>query len=232
MIVTRKYIELKAPFKNAQQTHVIKVRNDIDKSIAFKVKTTAPKLYCVRPNSGVLKVGEEGEITIIFQGLSEEPSMGSKCKDKFLIVSVPIADDSIDAKSVSTQWNQLLEQAGGDSKDVKLKVNYNFDSPMNTIKEEDHSIHSIQQGNAASAAADAAAAAAAAAPAKVEAIPDVTSELKNRNENANASKKSTSIQEEEKKNAAEVAVATKSSMNVYLLAIIAIIVAFIVSRLM
>lgn len=32
----------------------MKLTNPIDKKVCFKIKTTAPKKYCVRPNSGVL----------------------------------------------------------------------------------------------------------------------------------------------------------------------------------
>lgn len=39
-------------------TRVVKqnltIENPHDKAVAFKVKTTAPKLYCVRPNSDVI----------------------------------------------------------------------------------------------------------------------------------------------------------------------------------
>lgn len=33
----------------------IKLHNPTDNNVCFKVKTTAPKKYCVRPNSGVVE---------------------------------------------------------------------------------------------------------------------------------------------------------------------------------
>ncbi len=33
----------------------IKLHNPTDKKVCFKVKTTAPKKYCVRPNSGIIQ---------------------------------------------------------------------------------------------------------------------------------------------------------------------------------
>lgn len=33
----------------------LNLTNPSDKRVCFKVKTTAPKRYCVRPNSGVLE---------------------------------------------------------------------------------------------------------------------------------------------------------------------------------
>lgn len=122
-----------APFKNTQQTQIVHLQNDADTPLAFKVKTTAPRIYCVRPNSGVLQPGATENIAIIFQGLTEEPQLGSKCKDKFLFVGVP-CDGSIDPKHVSTSWNELTE--GKTTSDTKVKVVFNYDSPMNTITEE------------------------------------------------------------------------------------------------
>ncbi|KAG0334097.1 phosphatidylinositol-binding protein scs2 [Podila humilis] len=38
------------------------IRNPTQLPIAFKVKTTAPKQYCVRPNSGLVGPGQELEV--------------------------------------------------------------------------------------------------------------------------------------------------------------------------
>ncbi|KAG6890835.1 hypothetical protein C0995_003268 [Termitomyces sp. Mi166 len=58
--------------------------------VAFKVKTTAPKLYCVRPNSGRVEPGESLDVSVMLQPLKEEPPSNVKCKDKFLIQSTLI----------------------------------------------------------------------------------------------------------------------------------------------
>lgn len=42
------------PF-NVPITSYMKLTNPSDKKVLFKIKTTAPKKYCVRPNSGVLE---------------------------------------------------------------------------------------------------------------------------------------------------------------------------------
>ena len=47
--------------------------NTSAKSVAFKVKTTAPKRYCVRPNSSVIKPQESIEVRILMQPLKELP---------------------------------------------------------------------------------------------------------------------------------------------------------------
>ena len=44
-------------------TSHLKLRNPSDKRVCFKVKTTAPKRYCVRPNSGFVNAGEEVDVS-------------------------------------------------------------------------------------------------------------------------------------------------------------------------
>lgn len=39
------------------------LRNPSEKKVAFKIKTTAPKRYCVRPNCGELAPKEKAEIS-------------------------------------------------------------------------------------------------------------------------------------------------------------------------
>ena len=39
------------------------LRNPTARQVAFKVKTTAPKQYCVRPNSGFIDGGDTRSIT-------------------------------------------------------------------------------------------------------------------------------------------------------------------------
>lgn len=78
-------------------TQVVKrslyVTNSNSQPVAFKVKTTAPKQYCVRPNSGRIEPGERVEVQIVLQPLKEEPPMNAKCRDKFLIQSARIPAD-------------------------------------------------------------------------------------------------------------------------------------------
>ena len=43
------------------------LKNNSDYAVAFKVKTTAPKRYCVRPNSSVIKAHESIQVRIVMQ---------------------------------------------------------------------------------------------------------------------------------------------------------------------
>jgi hypothetical protein len=61
---------------------VLKLTNTSASYVAFKVKTTAPKQYMVRPSTGVVSPGETAEVQIILHPLSVEPVNNS---DRFLV---------------------------------------------------------------------------------------------------------------------------------------------------
>ncbi|KAK2465351.1 hypothetical protein APHAL10511_002705 [Amanita phalloides] len=71
--------------------------------VAFKVKTTAPKLYCVRPNSGRVEPGQSVEVSVMLQAMKEEPPLNAKCKDKFLIQSTLITPEK-ESMSLQDIW--------------------------------------------------------------------------------------------------------------------------------
>uniref|UniRef100_A0A8D1LRU0 Vesicle-associated membrane protein-associated protein A n=1 Tax=Sus scrofa TaxID=9823 RepID=A0A8D1LRU0_PIG len=49
-------LKFKGPFTDVVTTN-LKLRNPSDRKVCFKVKTTAPRRYCVRPNSGIIDPG-------------------------------------------------------------------------------------------------------------------------------------------------------------------------------
>lgn len=94
-------------------TQVVKrslfLTNSNPQPVAFKVKTTAPKQYCVRPNSGRLEAGERVEVQVLLQPLKEEPPMQTKCRDKFLIQSAVITPDK-ETVPIADFWVQQEAQ--------------------------------------------------------------------------------------------------------------------------
>ena len=52
---------IKGPFRDVV-TAELKLANPSEKKVCFKVKTTAPKRYCVRPNSGIIEPG--GKVSV------------------------------------------------------------------------------------------------------------------------------------------------------------------------
>ncbi|KAI4597354.1 phosphatidylinositol-binding protein scs2 [Pestalotiopsis sp. 9143b] len=80
------------PF-TSEVSEVLRIRNPNSAPVAFKVKTTAPKQYCVRPNSGRVEPGKEVEVQVILQAMKQEPPLDTKCRDKFLVQSLAISSD-------------------------------------------------------------------------------------------------------------------------------------------
>uniref|UniRef100_A0A7N0UMN9 MSP domain-containing protein n=1 Tax=Kalanchoe fedtschenkoi TaxID=63787 RepID=A0A7N0UMN9_KALFE len=72
-----------------QSSDSIQLFNNSDQYVAFKVKTTSPKKYCVRPNIGVIKPKSTCDFTVTMQAQREAPPY-MQCKDKFLIQSTII----------------------------------------------------------------------------------------------------------------------------------------------
>lgn len=115
------------------------ISNPNAQPVAFKVKTTAPKLYCVRPNSGRIEPGQSVEVSVMLQAMKEEPPLSAKCKDKFLIQSTLITPEK-ESKSLSEIWS-APEGASDDASKVhqqKLRVVY-LPPEGQTLEEEDES---------------------------------------------------------------------------------------------
>ncbi|KAH8825377.1 PapD-like protein [Flagelloscypha sp. PMI_526] len=111
------------------------ISNHNAQPVAFKVKTTAPKLYCVRPNSGRVEPGDTVVVSVMLQALKEEPPLGAKCKDKFLIQSTTITPDK-DLLGLTELW--ASPDTEGKISQQKLRVIYQA-AEGQTLEEEDES---------------------------------------------------------------------------------------------
>lgn len=78
----------------AVQLSTISLTNPTDELITFKVKTTVPKRYCVRPSCGIVEPSETVNVTVMLQPFDCEIS--EKNKHKFMIQSM-IADSTCTA---------------------------------------------------------------------------------------------------------------------------------------
>eukprot|EP00041_Stephanoeca_diplocostata_P014919 m.282467 g.282467 ORF g.282467 m.282467 type:complete len:257 (+) comp19850_c0_seq2:224-994(+) len=96
----------------------MKLNNPTSQVILFKVKTTAPKDYCVRPNSGTLASGQSIDINVMLQN---SVSKKGKSKDKFLVQTVCESDvpEGVDDAFKSVSKTLIMED--------KLKCNWIFD---------------------------------------------------------------------------------------------------------
>lgn len=109
--------ELKFRFELKKQIPtVIRLTNPSNEEIAFKVKTTAPKKYCVKPNTGFVAAGATQNVQVIMQVQREWPSDLNACKDKFLVQSV--------VSGGQTDFTELFAKGKEDIKEAKLRVAY------------------------------------------------------------------------------------------------------------
>ncbi|SCU95343.1 LAME_0F11782g1_1 [Lachancea meyersii CBS 8951] len=115
-------LEYKPPL-TAQATEYVTVTNNSDQAVAFKVKTTAPKFYCVRPNAALVQPGEQVQVQVILLGLAEEPAADFKCRDKFLVITLPAPYD-LGSLSVTEAWPQLEAEFKENAVSKKIKVKY------------------------------------------------------------------------------------------------------------
>lgn len=150
--------------------------NSSDEPLAFKVKTTAPKLYCVRPNASIIAPGESVKISLILQGFTQPLPKDYKCKDKFLIVSMPCPELDDPAK-VGENWSTLETKYKQQLLQKKLRVNFIIDDDEKDESQlEDTTFANATSGayGAAGAAAVGATAVAAAVGGEVEHEADTT----------------------------------------------------------
>ncbi|XP_041987843.1 vesicle-associated membrane protein-associated protein B/C isoform X6 [Aricia agestis] len=101
-------------------TTYMRLTNPSNDTVLFKIKTTAPKKYCVRPNSGILDPNSKVEIAITPQPVYVDPN--EKHKHKFMVQSViaPEGKTNIDQVWKEISPDQLM--------DYKLKCV--FESPQ------------------------------------------------------------------------------------------------------
>ncbi|KAJ4767299.1 Vesicle-associated protein 1-1 [Rhynchospora pubera] len=77
--------ELNFPFELKKQSSCsIHLVNKSDEYVAFKVKTTSPKRYCVIPNIGVILPMSSSDFTVMMLGQKTAPP-DMQLKDKFLV---------------------------------------------------------------------------------------------------------------------------------------------------
>lgn len=78
-------LKFKGPFTDVVTTN-LKLKNPSDKKVCFKVKTTAPRRYCVRPNSGLIDAGATVIISVMLQPFDYDPN--EKSKHKFMVQTI------------------------------------------------------------------------------------------------------------------------------------------------
>jgi len=106
---------------------MLRLSNQGNEDLAFKVKTTAPRRYCVRPNASVIKPGTTMEVNIMMLPQKEQPQDLQNCKDKFLIQYLNLEGEEFSPDIFSKGKNKPLEK--------KLKVFYSGAVPPAPVME-------------------------------------------------------------------------------------------------
>jgi len=105
-------LRFKGPFKEVV-TSYLKLVNPSEKKVAFKVKTTAPKRYCVRPNSGLLEPNCSISIAVMLQPF--EYDANEKNKHKFMVQTMFAPSGGSDSNQ-DTMWREASPDQLMDSK--------------------------------------------------------------------------------------------------------------------
>ncbi|KFA63868.1 hypothetical protein S40285_04455 [Stachybotrys chlorohalonatus IBT 40285] len=112
-------LSFRRPF-TVEVSRTLTIKNTGSSPVAFKVKTTAPKQYCVRPNAGRIEPGQDFDVNVLLQAMKTEPPLDTKCRDKFLVQSAQITSDkefaSVAAVLETTDKSQVQER--------KIRVNW------------------------------------------------------------------------------------------------------------
>ncbi|XP_058030256.1 vesicle-associated membrane protein-associated protein A isoform X1 [Ahaetulla prasina] len=103
-------LKFKGPFTDVVTTN-LKLRNPSDRKICFKVKTTAPRRYCVRPNSGIIDPGTSVTVSVMLQPFDYDPN--EKSKHKFMVQTIFAPPNITDMEAV---WKDAKSDELMDSK--------------------------------------------------------------------------------------------------------------------
>ncbi|XP_061354820.1 vesicle-associated protein 2-1-like [Gastrolobium bilobum] len=134
--------ELRFQFELEKQTFCdLKVLNNTQHCVAFKVKTTSPKKYFVRPNTGVVHPWDSCIIRVTLQAQQEFTSDMQR-KDKFLLQST-IVNPNTDVDELPP--DTFNKDSGKSIEDLKLSVVYISPTSPQEITEDDTEKNSTQK---------------------------------------------------------------------------------------
>jgi hypothetical protein len=101
-------------------TRQLRLMNRGAKPMAFKIKTTNPKQYFVRPNQGVIEPGGRTVIHVMMGKMTSMPK--EKCKDRFLVQSAEYDGELTD--TTKFEWKSYFTDPTHKPDEQKLKCTY------------------------------------------------------------------------------------------------------------
>lgn len=106
--------------KTSTPCAVLRLKNVSRSRVGFKVKTTAPKSYLVKPSAGAVGPGEVAEVLVVIQ--NHVVSKGA-VSDRFLVQAVP-CDDNVEVSKDT--WSKFPK---AQVEDACLAVEINWERP-------------------------------------------------------------------------------------------------------
>jgi vesicle-associated membrane protein-associated protein A len=120
-------LRFRGPFTDVN-TSELKLKNPSGKRVCFKVKTTAPKRYCVRPNSGLIEPGKEVAVAVMLQPFEYDPN--ERNKHKFMVQTMFAPDGPIESQEAL--WKEAKPDQLMDSK-LKCVFELPVDAQQNNL---------------------------------------------------------------------------------------------------
>ncbi|KAG8197023.1 hypothetical protein JTE90_004294 [Oedothorax gibbosus] len=117
-------LHFKGPFQEVTTSH-LKLTNPTDRQIGFKVKTTAPKTYCVRPNGGIIQPKKTVSVAVMLQPF--DPENDDRSRDKFMVQSMYVPEGDVDS---DTMWHDVPSEGLMNS---KLKCIFDISTDTNQV---------------------------------------------------------------------------------------------------
>ncbi|KAG5286526.1 hypothetical protein AALO_G00015800 [Alosa alosa] len=121
-------LRFKGPFTDVVTTN-LRLKNPSDRRVCFKVKTTAPRRYCVRPNSGVIDAGATVTISVMLQPFDYDPN--EKSKHKFMVQTIYVPSSGTDMEAM---WRDVRPE---DLMDSKLRCVFDMPTENDKVHEVD-----------------------------------------------------------------------------------------------
>lgn len=97
----------------------LNIKNLVDDNLAFKIKTTVPKSYVVKPNAGIIEGNGELNVSIT---LTPIPVSVKDHKFMIQLARTSLSNDGLDPVALNAFWKNIKSLEKDAIEDYKLKV--------------------------------------------------------------------------------------------------------------
>lgn len=94
--------------KYDELTGTVTLTNNGDKIISYKIKTTSPEKFRVRPSTGILVPAASVTISVVLQPDFQFPALS---RDKFLVMNFPVDSADMTTQELAEIWKQTSGKA-------------------------------------------------------------------------------------------------------------------------